>query len=155
VRAANNGIRIDFPNPRSIVVLLLLSIGVTPFLIMFVLAVPRGGRILLLCLWCVALVDLWVRRERVEITDTMLVHVSHHVGLPFRRAYEVSHIRRLRPAPMMSYTPKGGIGLRLPGLAFDYGARTVFCGTGIHEAEAVMLIDVIARRFPQLAPETR
>jgi hypothetical protein len=99
----------------------------------------------------VFLIHVWFGRERVEITDTSLTHWFEPI--PWRRrGYDLGHVRRLRA----SATLRVSNDLYHSGaLAFDYGARTFRIGTGIDEAEAAMLIDVIARRFPQLAPATR
>jgi hypothetical protein len=98
------------------------------------------------------LIHLWFGRERVEITDTSLTHWFEPIPWRRRRGYDLGHVRRLRASATLRLSND----LYHSGaLAFDYGARTIRLGTGIDEAEASMLIDVIARRFPQLAPATR
>jgi hypothetical protein len=97
------------------------------------------------------LIHVWFGRERVEITDTSLTHWFEPI--PWRRrGYDLGNVRRLRASATVrasnDFSNSGA-------LAFDYGAQTIRIGTGIDEAEASMLIDVIARRFPQLAPATR
>jgi hypothetical protein len=88
-------------------------------------------------------------RERIEITDTLLTDWGAPLPWPRRRSYDVNHIRRLRAA---GSTGSDLWSLFTGVLTFDYGARTIRVGAGIDEAEAIMIIDVIARRFPQLAP---
>jgi hypothetical protein len=99
----------------------------------------------------VLLIHTWVGRERVEITDTSLTHWFEPI--PWRRrGCDLGQVRRLR-ASATSRVPNDFS--NSGALAFDYGARTIRIGTGIDEAEAAMLIDAIARRFPQLASATR
>jgi hypothetical protein len=154
IAEASEGIRISFPNPMSVPIRTLLSVG---FFLLSVIALSgplRNGVDLLFgsilpVTFLILLVQMWFYWERIEITDTSLMHSVGPIRWSRHRVYDLGHVRRLRPSS--GFQP----GVGTPGVAFDYGAKTVRLGHGIHEAEAVLLIDVIARRFPQLAPETR
>jgi hypothetical protein len=92
-------------------------------------------------------VQAWFGRERIRVTADELIHWREPIG-GTKRSYDLAHVRRLRTSPAI-WTQ--GSGQPPPGaIAFDYGARTVRIGSGIDEAEALMLLQAIASRFPHL-----
>ncbi len=90
-------------------------------------------------------------REIVRIDGAALAISREPIPFPRSREFDWTQVRNLRVSP--SLRPRQNFS---PGtIAFDYGARTHGFGRGLDEAEAQMLIDAIARRFPQPASETR
>ena len=88
-------------------------------------------------------------REVAELDGRVLIVRREPIGLPFRREYDLLHVRNLRVVPFDASiwsrdSMRGGP------LAFDYGAKTIRFGSGIDEAEARMILDSVRTRFPEL-----
>ena len=93
---------------------------------------------------------LWFGREKVLIDRVAVTRWSEPLPWPLRRSRDCAHIRRLRAALVLG--PLRGV---QGTLAFDYGAKTVGLGASIDEAEAQMLVAIIARHFPSFGEEPR
>lgn len=92
-------------------------------------------------------------KEIVDITYPSITLRSNISVFSRPREYLAEHIRELRVCPGSQHgdgwsnfflwsTPKGS-------LAFDYGARTIYFGSGVEEAEAKQILSTIQQRFPR------
>src|SRR5436190_9969174 len=109
-------------------------------------------------------------REIIEVRYDVLAHRRSLLGLGRTRTYDLGAVKDLRLAPMawrigdLSFSklfdgesPKPDIhragefwGISGGPIVFDYGPRTIRCGTGLDEAEAKFIIAELQRWNPRL-----
>ena len=91
----------------------------------------------------------WLRRDTVIIEGKSLILRKEFTVFRRERAFELSEIRNLRPAPPVhsrgAHTDHRG---RSTAVAFDHRNRTYQFGVGLSEAEVMRLIKTIRSRFP-------
>jgi xanthosine utilization system XapX-like protein len=93
-------------------------------------------------------------REFIQVSEQSIRIQPQVFGLGRSKVYRAENIRGLRvgPAPYDPYRRPnlfGPFSASQGWLAFDYGARTVRCGIGVDEAEAMQISWEIQRRFFQ------
>jgi hypothetical protein len=100
----------------------------------------------LLGVWALAVLAWRVAgRERVRVEQGTLILEQMIGPLRRRRRYDLRQVSRLRLLPEKE--ARVGLFLMLtPGLAFDYGDRTVQWGLGINKAEAHGIIGLLGER---------
>ncbi|MDE3175322.1 MAG: hypothetical protein KGM15_04335 [Pseudomonadota bacterium] len=94
-------------------------------------------------------------RETIRAAGADLEISAELLGFVRRRLYRGAHIHNLSAAgspelfarrrldnPML-WAPASG------GVKFVYGARTVYAGVGLDEAEGAMIVDLLKRRLPK------
>jgi len=106
-----------------------------------------GATALLMLLWYVG------GREQLVLTSATLDLRREIFGVGQTRQFALDHVARLRLVPVVENSKRQG---RMPALigggsvAFDYGARTIRFGSGLEEAEANALVDLLQSRHPAL-----
>lgn len=90
----------------------------------------------------------------VQGSDLLILHQTPVWSR--RRLFEGTRIRHLKPSPQTPFAVRMnafiGFGNSSSGsIQFDYGPRTVFAASGLDEAEARMIIDILKRRLPASA----
>lgn len=98
-------------------------------------------------------------KEVIEVSDHSIAISKAILGFSRPKEYLAEHITDLRAAPVQMSVwgrPKGTNFWALSGgtLAFDYGAKSVYCAAGADEAEARQIVAMIKARFPALARVT-
>ena len=96
-------------------------------------------------------------RQETEISAESLIIRRIVASLSRPKEYLAEHIKDLRaghkPANSSdSSFDTDALHIRDDGIAFDYGAKTIYFGLGIDEAEAKQIVAKILARFPQYAP---
>jgi hypothetical protein len=101
----------------------------------------------------------WLRMvfgvEILEFKNNVISIKQKILSFEQSRDYDPQHIWRLRTVAI----PAASIfnnhhywGQNMQSLAFDYGARTIRFGSGIDEAEAAQILELIQQKFPQYRP---
>jgi hypothetical protein len=101
----------------------------------------------------VTLLWMLIGREIIRVSTTELQHVRHYGLFSRKREYEMAHIKHLRVSPQQqSGSSYGGRYYTSQGtMAFDYGMSTPSFGYELDEAEARAIVDLLSKRFRNLA----
>jgi len=100
----------------------------------------------------VAYLILWTTfgRERLILRPDSLLLRREILGFGRNRAYDIRYVKDLRVAPAAgAFDYRHSLqfwGLGGGRIAFDYGARTVYCAPAIDDAEAKLLIEKLRSR---------
>jgi hypothetical protein len=120
--------------------------GATAFLAVWLTMWTLGG-LFAAASWC------WMvfGQERLVVGSGRFVHSYELFGLRLPREYDVQSIRNLRAAPNDFVRGRASFALPVVGansgaIAFDYGSKTVFLGSGLDEAEGRMIVQHIRAR---------
>ena len=122
-----------------------------PFLLVWLTLWILGGAAALLALMWNAL-----GREGLTLEQDLFRLRREILGIGFSCTYDVSHVLNLRvleiaPNPeSMQWRRTSLLGLNEGPIAFDYGAKTVRCGSGVDPAEARMIIERLRQYQPAL-----
>jgi hypothetical protein len=105
----------------------------------------------------VAFTVLWALfgRERLVLTPDALVVRREVLGIGRGRTYDIRHVKDLRVAAAGAFDYRRRLEIWGVGggrIAFDYGAKTVYCAPSIDEAEAKQIIARLQARNHLLAP---
>ena len=104
--------------------------------------------------WALAtLVWLLVGREIVRVTVTELQHIRSYGLFSRKREYQLAHVKRLRVSPPQNAAAaQYSAGMTNHGaVSFDYGMSTPSFGYALDEAEARAIVDLLTKRFRNLA----
>lgn len=79
------------------------------------------------------------------------------LGFSKPKVYFTEHVKDLRtvPLPVSPYRYRRSLsetaysGLRVGVIAFDYGSRTIRFGVSLEETDAIEVVKLIKKRFPQ------
>lgn len=171
VRETASGLEIAVPAPRHLFIMLFLPIWLIGWAFGFVSALaeitsgsgtgPELFLIVWLTMWTLgggaALVTfLWMLggKQIIRVERNQLSIRWDLFGLGFSREYDAAHIARLRIGEARGFNAfdmaRAGDFWGISGglLVFDYGARTIRFGLGMHEAEASALLPRIVRALP-------
>ncbi len=120
--------------------------GATPFLVIW-LTVWGAAGLLAISSW------LWMfaGHERLVVGSGRLMHGYQLFAFEIPREYDLAAVRHLRSTPNLLSLTATSFGARMWGLgtgaiAFDYGSKTVYVGSGIDEAEGGMIVRKIRGR---------